>query len=93
MNLIWIDIETTGLRPSDDIILEVAVVATNERLEELGEMSYVIDVKESDLLRMDTFVFDMHTKNGLLGAILSGEGIPLEDVEKNLANCPGLKSL
>ncbi len=86
MNLIWIDIETTGLSPSEDIILEVAAVATNEKLEELGEMSFVINVKESSLLRMDAYVCNMHTKNGLLEDIFSGKGIPLEDAERNLCD-------
>lgn len=40
--LIWVDIETTGLDPAVDLILEVAVTVTNGELEGLGAGEWVI---------------------------------------------------
>ena len=31
-NLVWVDIETTGLDPEEDVMLELAVVVTDYKL-------------------------------------------------------------
>ena len=36
-NLIWIDLEMTGLDPDNDVIIEIATVVTNANLEILAE--------------------------------------------------------
>ena len=35
-NLVWVDLEMTGLNPFEDRIIEIAVVITNKDLEELA---------------------------------------------------------
>ncbi|MGL1447027.1 exonuclease domain-containing protein, partial [Vibrio parahaemolyticus] len=37
MNLVWVDMEMTGLDPDKDRIIEVAVVVTDAELNVLGE--------------------------------------------------------
>jgi oligoribonuclease len=37
MNLIWVDMEMTGLDPDNDRIIEVAVVVTDSQLNVLAE--------------------------------------------------------
>ena len=47
-NLIWIDMEMSGLLPDSDVILELAVVMTDANLEILAE-SPVLVVHQSEL--------------------------------------------
>lgn len=71
MNLIWIDLETTGLEPHRDVILEVAL--SRSTLEDpfnahpIYHQVMRLQVPDAERLRYACpFVFDMHTKNGLL---------------------------
>ena len=36
-NLIWIDLEMTGLSPEDDVIIEIATIVTDSQLNILAE--------------------------------------------------------
>lgn len=45
-NIVWLDLEMTGLEPSIDIIIEVAVIATHFDLQELD--SYESGVKQDE---------------------------------------------
>lgn len=65
--ILWTDLETTGLDKRNGAILEIAVVATDDDLVEIGE-PFVSLVKPPAhaLGLMDDFVIDMHTKSGLL---------------------------
>ena len=40
--LVWTDLETTGLDPKKDFILEVAVVVTDDNLVELGHYTSLV---------------------------------------------------
>lgn len=85
MARIWIDIETTGLVPSDGHILEVAVVATTADREyrEIASQSWVV-AHDPDRLGMAPEVFEMHTKNGLIDDLRSVFATPLAKVESDL---------
>lgn len=65
-NLIWIDLEMTGLFPDRDRIIEIAVVITDSQLNVLAE-SPVLVVRQSDemLAGMDAWNTSTHGKSGL----------------------------
>ncbi|WP_100912613.1 oligoribonuclease [Pseudoalteromonas spongiae] len=65
-NLIWLDLEMTGLEPSQDRILEIATVVTDSELNVLAE-GPVIAVHQSDevLAGMDEWCTNQHGNSGL----------------------------
>jgi len=65
-NLVWLDLEMTGLDPREDVIVQAAVIITNRQLEPLEE--YACDIWQPDeaLAKMTPFVREMHEKNGLV---------------------------
>ncbi len=67
-NLIWVDMEMSGLNPDTDRVLEIAVVVTDFRLEVLAE-GPVIAVRQTDrvLAAMDTWNTATHGRSGLTG--------------------------
>lgn len=67
---LWLDLETTGLDPEKNVILEVAVLATDEHLHQVSAAcSWVVWFGQTGVLDMDDFVREMHTKNGLLAEL------------------------
>jgi oligoribonuclease len=65
-NLVWIDLEMTGLDVNHDVILQAALVITNADLEPLVAAATDIHQPQEALARMTPFVRDMHTRNGLI---------------------------
>ena len=65
-NLIWIDLEMSGLRPEADTILEVALVVTSQELQVIAE-GPVRAVHQSDsvLDGMDNWNKSTHARSGL----------------------------
>lgn len=66
-NLIWIDLEMTGLDPDNDLIIEIATVVTDPNLNILAE-GPVIAVHQSDvaLAAMDDWNQQHHGQSGLI---------------------------
>ena len=66
MNLIWIDLEMTGLSPERDRIIEIATVVTDKELNILAE-GPVLAVHQSDQLLegMDEWNTRQHGGSGL----------------------------
>ncbi|MCC8373866.1 MULTISPECIES: oligoribonuclease [Photorhabdus] len=66
-NLIWIDLEMTGLDPERDRIIEIATIVTDANLNILAE-GPVIAVHQSDeqLALMDEWNVRTHTGSGLV---------------------------
>jgi len=64
--LVWVDLEMTGLDVDRCAIIEMAVVVTRKDLEPVGELERVVWQPAEVLDRMDPFVREMHTSNGLL---------------------------
>jgi len=65
-NLVWIDLEMTGLDPESEVILQAALIVTDSNLKPLE--SFCVDIWQPDsaLTTMVPFVRKMHEKNGLL---------------------------
>lgn len=66
-NLIWIDLEMTGLDPEKERIIEIATIVTDKDLNILAE-GPVIAVHQSDELlnKMSEWCVKTHTANGLV---------------------------
>ena len=73
-NLIWIDLEMTGLDPDQDLIIEIATVVTDKELNKVAE-GPVIAIKQDDsvLQAMDEWNTTQHTKSGLLERVRKSE--------------------
>ena len=71
-NLIWIDMEMSGLSPQTDRILEVALVITNSELDTIAEAPVlVIFQSEAVLDAMDSWNKSTHAKSGLIDKVRS----------------------
>lgn len=79
---VWVDLEMTGLDPESCVIVEMAVLITGPDLVPIAELERVVWQPEEALARMDPFVRDMHTKNGLLERVRSST-TSLRDVERD----------
>lgn len=66
-NLIWIDLEMTGLDPEKERIIEIATIVTDKDLNILAE-GPVLAIKQSDELlgKMSDWCVKTHTENGLI---------------------------
>ncbi len=65
-NLIWIDLEMTGLLPESDVIIEIATVVTDAHLNTLAEGPVLaIHQTESVLTGMDEWNTRQHGQSGL----------------------------
>lgn len=66
-NLIWIDLEMTGLDPSTEHILEVATIVTDSQLEVLAEGPLIaVHQSEEVLASMDHWNREQHSRSGLV---------------------------
>ncbi len=71
-NLVWIDLEMTGLNPEQDVILEIASIVTDNNLNIIEEgPSLIIHQPENKLATMSEWSQDMHTKSGLIEKVRS----------------------
>lgn len=85
-NLIWLDLEMTGLNLEKDRILEIATIVTNRDLEILSE-GPVFAIHQSDELldQMDNWCTEQHTQSGLVDRVRSTRISETEAEEKTLA--------
>ncbi len=71
-NLIWVDMEMTGLVPETDHIIEVAIVITDADLNTVAESPVlVVHQPESVLDGMDAWNKSTHGKSGLIEKVLA----------------------
>lgn len=82
-NLVWLDLEMTGLDAETQVILQAAVIITDSELNPLDEYCCDIWQPESALVNMSPFVRDMHEVNGLLARVKDSR-VDLADAERNL---------
>ena len=71
-NLIWIDMEMTGLQPEVNRVIEIAAIITDAQLNILHE-GPVIAVHQSPCVmsHMDSWNTQTHTKSGLVDRVLA----------------------
>ena len=83
-NLIWVDMEMTGLNPDTDRIIEVALVITDSQLNTLAE-GPVLVVHQSDAILdgMDKWNKSTHAKSGLIDKIKASQ-LTEADVEAQM---------
>ena len=64
--LVWIDLEMTGLDPTTDVIVEIAVIVTDGSLDHVIEgTNLVIGATDEQLESMAPVVVEMHAASGL----------------------------
>ena len=73
-NLVWIDMEMTGLDPEENVVLEIATIITDKDLNVLAQ-GPVIAIHQSDeeLAKMDDWNVNTHTKSGLVARVKASE--------------------
>lgn len=66
-NLIWLDLEMTGLDPDHDYIIEIATVITDKNLDVLAEGPVIaIHQRPQIMEKMDEWNIKQHGKSGLI---------------------------
>lgn len=69
-NLIWLDMEMTGLSPDTDRIIEVAMVITDSQLETIAEGPVLVVHQPTSILdAMDDWNKSTHARTGLIEKI------------------------
>jgi oligoribonuclease len=85
-NLIWIDMEMSGLKSDTDRIIEVALVVTDSQLTVVAEAPVLV-VHQSDEVMdgMDNWNKSTHGKSGLIDKVKSS-GLTESEVESSMIN-------
>ena len=80
-NLIWIDLEMTGLDTVNDVIIEIATIVTDKHLNELAE-GPVLAIRQSEVTMqaMDEWNTRQHGQSGLTERVLESK-ISTRDAE------------
>jgi len=92
-NLVWLDLEMTGLNIVNDVILEIACVITDGNLNVIAEgPSFIINQPEETLAAMGKWCQDHHGKTGLTDAVRQStttlEQAELETIAFVKQHCP-----
>jgi oligoribonuclease len=86
MNLVWVDMEMTGLEPDTDRIIEVAVVVTDMHLNVLAEGPvFAIHQSDETLDKMDNWNKGTHGKSGLIDRVKASTVTEEEAQDKLIA--------
>jgi len=85
-NLIWIDLEMTGLYPDTDRIIEIAVVVTDPQLSARVEGPvFAIHQSDETLDKMDAWNKGTHGRSGLIDRVKASTVNEDEAVEATIA--------
>ena len=81
-NMVWIDLEMTGLDPEKESIIEIATLVTNANLEILAEGPNLVIHQPAKLLKaMDSWNQKQHSKSGLIELVKNSK-VTLKKAEK-----------
>ncbi len=85
-NLIWIDLEMTGLCPQSDTIIEIATIVTDKHLNELAE-GPVLAIHQAVLVMegMDEWNTTQHGRSGLTARVTESHTSAAEAEQATLA--------
>ena len=73
-NLIWVDLEMTGLIPEQDTIIEIATIVTDSDLNTLAEgPTLAIHQSAEVMAAMDEWNTNQHGKSGLTERVLNSD--------------------
>ena len=85
-NLVWIDLEMTGLDPDTERIIEIATIVTDGSLEVLAEGPEIAIHQDAEVLAaMDEWNTDQHGRSGLTERVLASNCMVEEAEERTLA--------
>lgn len=83
-NIIWIDLEMTGLDVNTDVILEIACLITTGELDVIAQgPNIVIHQSELALSKMDKWCTNTHSKSGLIDKVRSSRAT-CEEAEQQI---------
>ncbi|MDC3259105.1 oligoribonuclease, partial [Porticoccaceae bacterium] len=86
LNLIWIDLEMTGLDPLKERIIEIATIVTDSELNVLAEgPSVVINQPDSLLSKMDDWNTRQHGGSGLTERVRTSQISESEAMEQTIS--------
>lgn len=81
--ILWVDMEMGGLNPREDVILEVAAIATDWNFKELAVYEAVVHQPDEVLASMNEWCVNQHGANGLTQRSREST-LTLEDVEAGM---------
>ena len=87
--LVFVDTETTGLKPKEGLLLEVAMVIVDENLRELHAVSSTVawpeQILDAAIRGCNERVIQMHKENELWSEVLGGQGAQVGELDTVLA--------
>ena len=85
-NLIWVDLEMTGLNPDQDVVIEIATIVTDSDLKTLAE-GPVIAIHQPDavLEGMDEWNTTHHNRSGLVDRVRASDADEGDATEDTIA--------
>ncbi|RLQ22306.1 oligoribonuclease [Seongchinamella sediminis] len=73
-NLVWVDLEMTGLDPDRDVVIEIATIVTDSDLNTLAEGPVIaIHAADKRLAAMDEWNTTQHNQSGLVERVRASD--------------------